>query len=209
MACFSRNKFFLIFISKQEGGCSAPVAAHAELEDGNLSILAGVWSLDGSEQRIERIKVDPVSFLNRINCSFISSLFSVVQFKYIIKLKIYQHLNQLWNHSIKQLIVFWNFSGVVVRLSESVRPPFFLIRPSSVRRRIGTFVRNVVRRKVRNWSGEKVIGRRSRRNSSPSKTWKSGHAHIDAHRGGGWGGKRVIIQNPPKIFSKNLTIKMQ
>ena len=36
----------------KEGGCSAPVAAHAELHGGHLSILAGVWSLDGSKTRI-------------------------------------------------------------------------------------------------------------------------------------------------------------
>jgi hypothetical protein len=33
------------------------VAAHAELKDGNLSILAGVWSLDGTEKLIENTQV--------------------------------------------------------------------------------------------------------------------------------------------------------
>lgn len=41
-----------------EGGCSAPVAAHAQLTDtGNLAILAGVWSLDGCQKRIKNHKV--------------------------------------------------------------------------------------------------------------------------------------------------------
>ncbi len=33
------------------------MAAHAELKDGNLSILAGVWSLDGTEKLIENTQV--------------------------------------------------------------------------------------------------------------------------------------------------------
>jgi porphobilinogen deaminase len=43
-----------IYIFEQEGGCSAPVAAHGEIQNGSLTIQAGVWSLDGSETRTER-----------------------------------------------------------------------------------------------------------------------------------------------------------
>ena len=49
------NHWFYCFF--QEGGCSAPVAAHAELNDGSLSILAGVWSLDGTEKLTHSMQV--------------------------------------------------------------------------------------------------------------------------------------------------------
>jgi porphobilinogen deaminase len=42
----------------QEGGCSAPVAAHAEIQDDNLSILAGVWSLDGKQKILDTHQVN-------------------------------------------------------------------------------------------------------------------------------------------------------
>jgi len=47
-----------VFFICQEGGCSAPVAAHAEIQDDNLSILAGVWSLDGSQKKLRTIQVN-------------------------------------------------------------------------------------------------------------------------------------------------------
>ena len=33
----------------QEGGCSAPLGAHAFVEDNNLKMEAGVWSLNGEK----------------------------------------------------------------------------------------------------------------------------------------------------------------
>ncbi len=40
------------FLRRVEGGCSAPVGAYAEILDGKLSLLSGVFSLDGSEKVI-------------------------------------------------------------------------------------------------------------------------------------------------------------
>ena len=37
---------------KLEGGCSAPVAAHGEVEGSELSLRAGVWSLDGTKDLV-------------------------------------------------------------------------------------------------------------------------------------------------------------
>ncbi len=34
------------------------MAAHAEIQDDNLSILAGVWSLDGSQKKLRTIQVN-------------------------------------------------------------------------------------------------------------------------------------------------------
>jgi hypothetical protein len=34
------------------------VAAHAEIRDENLSILAGVWSLDGSQKKLKTLQVN-------------------------------------------------------------------------------------------------------------------------------------------------------
>ena len=39
-----------------EGGCSAPVAAHAEVTGDSISLEGGVWSLDGKEERRERME---------------------------------------------------------------------------------------------------------------------------------------------------------
>jgi hypothetical protein len=40
-----QNQFYIF----QDGGCSAPVAAHANIENDKINIEAGVWSLDGTE----------------------------------------------------------------------------------------------------------------------------------------------------------------
>ena len=36
-----------------EAGCTAPVAAHATIADGTITLRAGVFALDGSKQLIE------------------------------------------------------------------------------------------------------------------------------------------------------------
>ncbi|TRY72376.1 hypothetical protein TCAL_04743 [Tigriopus californicus] len=45
LACIAERAF----MCKLEGGCSAPVAAHAQVQEGVLSMKGGVWSLDGSD----------------------------------------------------------------------------------------------------------------------------------------------------------------
>eukprot|EP00095_Tigriopus_kingsejongensis_P000609 maker-scaffold95_size379157-snap-gene-2.38 protein:Tk00609 transcript:maker-scaffold95_size379157-snap-gene-2.38-mRNA-1 annotation:"porphobilinogen deaminase" len=53
LACIAERAF----MCKLEGGCSAPVAAHAEVMDGNLVLKGGVWSLDGQEKILHDISV--------------------------------------------------------------------------------------------------------------------------------------------------------
>ncbi|XP_023602953.1 porphobilinogen deaminase isoform X5 [Myotis lucifugus] len=40
----------------QEGGCSVPVAVHTAIQDGQLYLTGGVWSLDGSESMQETMQ---------------------------------------------------------------------------------------------------------------------------------------------------------
>ncbi len=44
------------FMRKLEGGCSAPVAAHAHLNGDILSIDGGVWSLNGEQTRRDSVE---------------------------------------------------------------------------------------------------------------------------------------------------------
>ena len=47
LACVAERAF----MRRLEGGCSAPVAAHASAIEGGLRLEGGVWSLDGAETR--------------------------------------------------------------------------------------------------------------------------------------------------------------
>ncbi|AWB83286.1 hydroxymethylbilane synthase [Corynebacterium liangguodongii] len=45
-------------LASLEAGCTAPVAAHAELNGGRLALTAGVFALDGSRQLVESAEAD-------------------------------------------------------------------------------------------------------------------------------------------------------
>ena len=47
LACVAERAF----MRRLEGGCSAPVAAHAAVDADGLSLEGGVWSLDGKETK--------------------------------------------------------------------------------------------------------------------------------------------------------------
>ncbi|XP_036179947.1 porphobilinogen deaminase isoform X1 [Myotis myotis] len=44
------------FLKHLEGGCSVPVAVHTAIQDGQLYLTGGVWSLDGSESMQETMQ---------------------------------------------------------------------------------------------------------------------------------------------------------
>ncbi|XP_062608536.1 porphobilinogen deaminase-like [Saccostrea cucullata] len=46
------------FLKKLEGGCSVPVSAYTEVKDGKLSLTGGVFSIDGTQGRIESVCKD-------------------------------------------------------------------------------------------------------------------------------------------------------
>ena len=52
LACIAERAFMRTL----EGGCSAPVAAHAEIKEDGICLEGGVWSLDGQEERREKME---------------------------------------------------------------------------------------------------------------------------------------------------------
>lgn len=54
LACIAERAF----LCSLEGGCSAPVAAHAQVnDDGSIRMEGGVWSLDGKTEMREILEV--------------------------------------------------------------------------------------------------------------------------------------------------------
>ena len=47
-----------LIIDFKDGGCSAPLAAHAHVNDGKLHMDGGVWSLDGKTSVRKKVTVN-------------------------------------------------------------------------------------------------------------------------------------------------------
>ena len=53
LACVAERAF----LRSLEGGCSAPVAAHAKVDGGKVKMEGGVWSVDGKTEMRESLEV--------------------------------------------------------------------------------------------------------------------------------------------------------
>ena len=85
MACIAERAF----MKRLEGGCSAPVAAHAECIGSTLVLDGGVWSLDGKEslrkQKVNKSSEFKMTHHAPVNrWSLFSSMVSVVGSAYFV-----------------------------------------------------------------------------------------------------------------------------